>query len=243
MANDKIVDRIRKLLALAGNNSQEKEAQAALEKAHALLSEHNLDMTAIESSNDDIVSDNSTVTDSKPWRRPLAVAVARLYFCEALFSFRYDECKTRPCGYIRYDVHRFIGQSHNVAVAKEMFSYLETTISRLAREASKGSRSRSKFEQSFKIACVKRLRERILEIVRNSMSTGSTGSTLPALANLYEQASKMNKEFIESNFHGVVERSPRATVSDTDGAIAGNQAGDVINLSGQIGGEAPSLLK
>ena len=43
-----IISKIEKLLALAGNNPSEAEAQAALLKAQQLMAEHNLDMAQFE---------------------------------------------------------------------------------------------------------------------------------------------------------------------------------------------------
>ena len=44
MSREKIIERIRKLLALAGNNPNEAEAALAMEKAQAELALHNLSM-------------------------------------------------------------------------------------------------------------------------------------------------------------------------------------------------------
>jgi len=48
MTREKLAERIRKLLALAGNNPSEAEAAMAMERASALLAEHNLTMAEVE---------------------------------------------------------------------------------------------------------------------------------------------------------------------------------------------------
>jgi hypothetical protein len=45
---EKLIERIRKLLALADNNPSESEAAAALERASAIMAEHNLTMAHVD---------------------------------------------------------------------------------------------------------------------------------------------------------------------------------------------------
>jgi len=51
---DKLVKKVRALLALSGNNPSEHEAAAALEKASRLIAEHNLSMSMIEKTPDNL---------------------------------------------------------------------------------------------------------------------------------------------------------------------------------------------
>ena len=55
--NDKIIDRLTKLLALAGNNPSQAEANAAMAKAQAVAIEHGIDLALIGK-----VDDNSEIT-------------------------------------------------------------------------------------------------------------------------------------------------------------------------------------
>jgi hypothetical protein len=72
---DKLIDRVRKLLALAGNNPNVHEAALAAERAQKLIMEHNLHIADI---NEESTSFSSFTQESKvdPWRRILAGAVA-----------------------------------------------------------------------------------------------------------------------------------------------------------------------
>lgn len=51
--NDKLIERLKKLLALAGNNPSEAEAQAALAKAQAVALEHGIDLALLGNVNSD----------------------------------------------------------------------------------------------------------------------------------------------------------------------------------------------
>ncbi len=45
--NDKIIERLKKLLALAGNNPSQAEAEAAMAKAQAVAIEHGIDLAML----------------------------------------------------------------------------------------------------------------------------------------------------------------------------------------------------
>src|SRR5512147_128379 len=83
---DKIIAKVQKLLALAGNNPNEAEALAAMERAHAILAEYNLSLADVkEGSQEDAVVNNDLVTESQIWSRPIYDACAKLYFCGYFF--------------------------------------------------------------------------------------------------------------------------------------------------------------
>ena len=189
MSKDKIIDRIRKLLALA-TSPNEHEAASAAEKAQAMLAEYNLSMAEVEAVNtngsDEIVRDDSP-KPGKIWRRPLYGAVGRLYFCQYFYAHRGP-----------LDTHTFIGARHNIEVAKLMANYLEEAIIRLGNEGARSvmPHERTRYKTSFMLSCAirlcVRLRERLAETLRNSGTIKTeAGTTLPALASLYDQTNAL----------------------------------------------------
>jgi hypothetical protein len=249
---EKILDKVKKLLALAGNNPNENEAQQAANRAHALLAEYNLSLSDVESHSkfeDKFITDSDLMTESLPWRRPLAAMVAKMYFCSYVFAFQKKPTPDRACGYIRYDKHYFIGARHNVEVAKHMFSYLNDTIERLANEGSMGypMRERTPFRTAFKAACAgrvcTRIQQRIDESKKGPTVTNSGGTNLPALANLYDQVSKKLDKYLDQQFPGHRTSKSRGRPSHTEGTIAGRRAGDSIGLDQQVGRGQSKLLK
>jgi hypothetical protein len=58
--NDALISKLKKLLALAGNNPSQEEAEAALSKAQALAIENGIDLALIGSNEDEeaIVREN-----------------------------------------------------------------------------------------------------------------------------------------------------------------------------------------
>lgn len=243
-AKDKLLETIRKLMAKANGTENEAEAQAFANKAQALLAEHNLSMSDVKKEHrkedDVIVEDNSMLTDSLPWRRSLATAVAQMYFCRYFYSF-VKRASHRKNGYIRYDAHAFVGAKHNVEVAKIMFSYLNDTVDRLADEATKKypNPDKSSYRTSFRSACATRVHHRILQRIAEAKKGGvvktASGTNLPALMSLYEQTSKQIEQFMAQK-HPHMKQSRRTTLSNLAGINDGRAAGDRVGLDTQLGG-------
>ena len=238
---DKIIDRIRKLSAMA-TSANEAEAQAFAEKAQALLLEHNLTMLDIhekETEDEETIMDSTLVTDPQPWRRQLANAVADMYLCSYFFTRG-----TLPNGKTKCDIHNFVGSQGNVAVAKIMFVYLYQTVNRLARQgaARLPKHQGSPYRVSFRGACTLRLcariRERIVQAKKGGIikREGSGSGNLPALLSLYERADVAAQAFIDKRVGKLV--TPKRMLAhdlDTLGMIEGTMAGNKIGLDTQVG--------
>lgn len=123
-----IVDKIRKLRAMAEGSTNEAEAASFADKVQKMLLEHNLTTDDIETVEDDkIAEEDFGEKYIDPWRRCLAGAVARFYMCEFCNDHVWD-------GKNYHKSFTIIGKAHNRAVAISMYHYLTTTTVRLAKE-------------------------------------------------------------------------------------------------------------
>jgi hypothetical protein len=243
---EKALERVRKLLALAGNNSNEHEAAAAAERAHAMLAEHNLTIGDVRTSGEadtEFVEDDDLVTTSQPWRRPLGTMVARMFFCEYL----YDKLP------LHRDRHSFIGQRHNVEVAKMFFTYLHMTVQRLAQDGAlkRAPKARSAYRTEFRRTCSQRLCSRIYQRIeaakRGQVPKEGGGGNLPALLDVYENTQKQLKAWVfeqygEKGVTPVSSRQVATKIRDDEAALEGRKAGDAIGLDSQLGQDKPSGL-
>lgn len=152
----KIVERIRKILSLAGNNPSEKEAALAAEKAQELLIRHNLTMADVPLSSAAAERVVEEFGESGRWRayeKSLMTVVAKAHLCKALIG--------------RKGIVSFIGRESNAQVARYMFGYLRETIYRLGLES--WMENKPKFHGvhgktyigSFGLGAVKRIGERL----------------------------------------------------------------------------------
>ena len=233
---DKLIDKIRKLLALAGSPN-ENEAASASEKAQALLAEHNLSMSDVKSGTEkgaDFIINGDTVTNARPWRRSLGATIAKLYFCTYFFTTVGSD-----------DRHSFVGEKHNIEVARLMFEYLTKTVDRLSRDGSRKvpAHERSGYKTSFRWACSQRLCHRLMDRIRDTSqheTKTATGNTLPALASLYDQTKRQLDIYIEQKVGKMRPSRTKAKFHNARGTMEGREAGNSIGLDAQVGGRTSS---
>lgn len=108
--NSQIIERIRKLLKLGGNNPNENEANSAILKAHLLMAKHGIETVDMEENQEKITY--STVycqhKGNRKFRKNLGVIIAVNFRCRSFFV------KGRVA---------FFGRSNDVTVAREVFEY------------------------------------------------------------------------------------------------------------------------
>lgn len=220
-----LLEKIRKLLAKASDPSvTEAEATSYAAKAAAMLQERGLSMADVPEADRDeaMVRDSLTVRwGTTPWRRKVASAAARLYLCELTWY-------TSPG---RGDTYSIVGRPGNVAVAREMVTYLVDTVLRLSAQYQRevGGSVRVQFERG----CGMRLYNRLLEM-RPSKTSASDASGLPAL---YENEDLLIKAWLAEQG-----RTPKISDHEIrasgEHAAAGYAAGSKIGLSPQVTGRA-----
>jgi hypothetical protein len=241
---DKIIARVQKLLNLAGNNPNENEAAAAVEKAHAILAEHNLDMAHIKASSldkepEDMLRTNLDIETkikikSFSW---LWNAVAKAHFCK-LYQ------RTNHKG---HKVYTFVGRRINTIVAAQMAQYLSTTVWRLMREEAKRVEAErpgagfkptgalnSNFVTNFVEGAVHRLMKRLKE-----METSGAQENALVLYNADE--AKLNEAYIREQL-GIRLRAGRNSGNarhNSDAYARGDRAGGNISLNQQVSASSP----
>jgi hypothetical protein len=197
-----VVEKVQKLLALAGNNPNEHEAEAATQKAMDLLSAYNLTMHHVGKS-------QSTTTGKRDdkkrkgglygWQRSLWASVAKLNFC------LYEAHKGLAAG-SQYE-HRLIGSEVNVISTEVMAEYLQQAIERRAQSWAKENGYKSVFvreaiayrEGMAKTIChrLEELREQRLREEREKQTAGGNGSgTEIVLADVIHAEEDYNNDYL-----------------------------------------------
>lgn len=135
------IEKVQKLLALANDTrGNENEAQSALDLAHRILEQHNLDVASVEAHNK---APGAKRDDAKSagglykWQRKVWEETAKLNMC-MYFSIKGLEAGSK------YE-QRFIGRPENVLMTRLMGDYLQTTIERMAAEWAKDQGYQSRF--------------------------------------------------------------------------------------------------
>lgn len=117
---NKIADKIQKLLALAGNNPSEQEAQAAMLKAQKLMAEYNIDMSQAEGADHVEYSCEVSSVKTDPRDRQLANIVANSFACKLLITYNSK-------GYPRL---AFFGRKDNAEAAKLSLEFIHKAMER-----------------------------------------------------------------------------------------------------------------
>ena len=83
MDKNQVIEKVKKLLALSGNNPNEQEAQSALLKAQKMLAEYNISMAEVETvSPEKIVTKQGTHPNNNGYRISLGQVLAKNFRCE-----------------------------------------------------------------------------------------------------------------------------------------------------------------
>lgn len=118
MNQETVISKVRKLVALAGNNPNEEEARSAMMKAQALLNEHGLAMADAQADVGPRTAEEVEVGNEHKtavwWQQQIAVVVARNFRCGVYISRR---------GRHGGSGIRLVGLAEDVRVAQQVFEF------------------------------------------------------------------------------------------------------------------------
>lgn len=233
MADESLMLKIKKLLALAGDGrGNEAEMANALERAHALLQEHNLTMAEIDALEDDPHKDGNITqtrfvdTDTgraSHWRWLIWDSVARLYYgnlCRSTGSI-----DGQPCVF-----YRIIAHEDNAMVAAVVARFVVSQA--LALSGSLYGEWPRSFKESFlkgiSWRVVARVDDMIAKAKANKAPVGS--NALITLSSLYDKSEAQIEAYIEKE--KIVFKQGRSTQPSNKTAMAlGIAAGGKISLA------------
>lgn len=178
----KAMETIQKLLALAANNPNEAEAASAASKANEMLAKYNLDLATVGEGKDGAREELKVDGGFHEFQRNLWASVARLNFCMAFTqkytteAWRYVDDysgaksmqpgpgKTRQKVQVIKNRMCLIGRLVNTRSTTVMVEYLMEAIDRLLGEAlPSGYTKTSNWAISFRQGCTRRILEMIAE--------------------------------------------------------------------------------
>lgn len=121
VVNGKVLEKVKKILALASNNPSEEEAQAAMLMAQRIMAENGITMTDIESNNcftNEVVDVPITSPYRTPWwHKILATVIGENFRCEAYYYTVNQKSQLM-----------FIGLKQDTEVAIKVFNYAVDAI-------------------------------------------------------------------------------------------------------------------
>ena len=116
MEAEKIKDKIKKLLALSGDNANQSESESALLKAQELLLKYKIEMNELSDKTEvKIVKKASAHTVNTVWEKELAGIIAENFRCMMFYKNDIHRASSKLCV--------FFGEEDDAEVAFELFEF------------------------------------------------------------------------------------------------------------------------
>jgi hypothetical protein len=229
---DNILAKIKKLQALATNNSNAAEAASAAAKASALMFEHNITSAQVETHEppeqyEKIEHALDANRATLGWKQTLMYVVAKYNFCTSV----------KHTGSTRMSL---IGKRSNVEAVLYLYAVCEREISRLGKaEARTQLTQRALYEHSFCRGAVSTIHERLRAQRAAQETTAATQETTAlALRNTTQELALATKQFFPRLRH------TRSRVSNHSDAFArGKAAGHHIGLHAGVTRQSAGYLQ
>ena len=220
MTQDKIKDRIRKLLALARDaGATSAEAEAAMAKARAMMLENSIaEQDTLEAELKIILSEG--LDNGDKWQKLISWSVAKLLGCKTL-------------QYLNGKVS-FVGRPDLVDACEQLYAYVceqieakyKLALAELGKHGTLDKATRGELRKTFKQAAAQAVVHKVYTIVRQQPSNER------ALV-VINQAEAAAEQFIDDNITTKKSRALRP-ISTGIGTGAGYTAGKSIKLQDEV---------
>lgn len=235
MSNKRIIEKMKKLLAMT-ESKNENEALSATRKLHAMLAKHNISIDSLHTE-DNAIGRDSEHQVCRPWKRSVAGAIARLYFCD----FYYTK-------YGKKSDYVFVGTESNRIFAIHIFKMVIQVVERTARVESKAiyGKEDCSFVNSFWTGAKNRIVERCEDLMakgKEGTLEDEDGTTLPALMDIYKSMEIKIEGFYKEIGMDLKPAPTRTRITDHNGYNKGKETGDKVQLSRSLqSNESPKLI-
>lgn len=221
MENERIIERVKKILALAENNPFQEEAETAMLKAQELLIAHGLTMAQVgdRKTKQDVIENGFYVTRVvEQWMGMLLNVVADHARCKAFWNRHRN-------GYNSFEYRAvFIGTEDDAAVAGVMYQYAFKVIKELSKKyavENSGGANHKKLMASYSVGFVTALNEAYRKQVEDK---GWALALIPS-EEVVEQFESHNMKKVRS----------KGREEDYHAYAQGNHDGKNFNINGHSG--------
>lgn len=223
----KIVERLRKLLAMAEDASSPNEAAIAARRAKALMDEYNLthaDALTSGLSLDDILHQTAGEAHRRfpEWLSSLAVAVAEYSDCTAVFDWAVKNGQERK-------IVAFRGERSDLEIAKYLYVFLDRTIRNMTK-ARRDLKGRTAMH-SFRVGMASAIGAKLREMKAQERAWFEQNPDSKALVLVNKKAALLREKFGAAKY-----RAARSAARDAGAFFAGKAAGRNVNVRRGVGG-------
>ena len=230
MTEEKIINRIKKMLALANDlAATEGERDNALRMAYNAMAKFNIDLAQVEAhgkKEEEARINFQNDSWSWLWAKQVNQIIGRLFFCKYYYgrAINGTQCE-----------HHFVGRESNAMTAAVMADYVVNSILKEGRKI--GKQNTSPITRSFCVGAMQALSRRVDQIIaekERELQGSATPGTALVLASFYKNEQAANDAWIAERMNLKAGRAHSHKVND-DAWAAGSEYGRNINLSAQVG--------
>lgn len=230
MANEKILDKIRKLLRMANDVGSPNEAAIAAKRARKLMDDHQVKAEdLVESDGFGTIKTNDSYAFMPIWQQHLAVAIAKWNDCQCKFAYDYGDWDGRSKVKKRVE---FQGFDSDVILCNVMYEYLVSTVKRWCKEYMKSeghTRYIASIGDSFKYGMSSSLCDRISDLTsQRQEEMKSTGKDLVVVKSALVAANFGNVKYKTESDNREFDPEQRKAF------LNGHDAGGKVSLSEQL---------
>ena len=243
--DDRVLRRVRALLAKAESTEFEEEALALSAKAHELMTAHAIDRILLQSHGDPDTVTTRLVPLAAPYARQkylLLAGIARAGGCRAILGLGRDQLQhlAYEDGLARLGDDlpaTVVGHERDLDGIELLFTSLLVQATNVMLAARPPTGTVRSFRHAFLVGFAETIRRRLAEGHRRMVeaASGGSGSVLPVLASRDEGV----EAAIEVQFPQL--RTLRTTVSNPEGLHAGHAAGRRADVGSDRLGTRPTL--
>jgi len=222
----KIIERMRKLLNMAEDSANENESAIAMKRLHSMLAKHNMSVESLRPEDKANIGEEGFESVNWPWRRIVMMGVSELYFCKNFYT------PTRK----NYATYTIVGTESNRVFAAAMINVIFHTIEREAKSECKKLHgcANSTYITSFRTAAANKIYHRCKDLIK-AAKEGSLedddGSLLPVMVSTYDSLLADNKNYVEEMYPHMRSSTTRSRARDRNAEVAGRAAGGRVQLS------------
>lgn len=238
MTNEVIIERLRKLIALAENAGTEAEASTAMSLVQEILTKYNLSMGDVGSAKDedeDFTQEFAQHEWNQPWISLVYHAIARLYFCKMWVE------KNGQTDVKMY----FVGKPVNLYSVMYVARVVVDMCKRDAREYARSSPVNSvtasnNFKKGFASRISARCSEMIAAAKRGNVTDGA--GTALVVGDFYEKNMSLLDKYVASMGTRLTNCKVRSAITDGKALSAGRESANKANLTANgISGKTGTL--
>jgi hypothetical protein len=241
MVNDSVLERIRKLLALARGSTNDNEAANAFAQAQTLLSRHKLDAAQVELTtgvpqvSEPILNSSVPLYSGKRvihWKSSLANEIARL-----------NACKLYINNSIKGIEYRLIGRQSDIDIVSYLFDSIVSQIEAASALALYQGKGHGKtFTNNFKHAASAEVIRRLIE-AKNSVQTEFAKTNGTAAMVLVDSRMQEVLQWQEKNLPLRKGKQNAGYRGDMNGILQGRAAGQKVLLNPGLGSSSGSGVR